>query len=147
MLLWGTDLPSPALGTKAPAASTAWFFAHALLCRGLLQQTPTWIYGLQMGLIQTTWDTSQQLSWISRQEWSLASFYLQYRHSPKVSLVNNFGTFFAVVPSTYGGSMLLIQHTHSCRKLGMTETPSYALYSLQGRHLEKQKTSATVKRF
>lgn len=43
--------------------------------------------------------------------------------------------------------MLLIQHTHSCIKLGKTEMTSYAADALQVGHPEKQKTSASVTRF
>lgn len=46
---------------------------------------------------------------------------------------------------SYGGSMLLIQHIYSGRKRLKTEMPSYALYSLQGRHLEIRNLSLSYK--
>lgn len=91
MLAWGMDFPSPALGTKAPAASIGCFFAlpcSAVDCSSKLILDIRAINGTHPNHSGCKSTAILDFS----QECSLATFHLQYRHRPKVSQVNNFGT-------------------------------------------------------
>lgn len=144
-LAWGMDFPPPALGTKVPAASIA--CSLLVLCCGMLQQTPSWTYGLQMGLTQTTQDASQQLSWISGHKWSLASFYWQHSHRPKVSQVNNFGTDLLLYLLVMVGVCCWFSTTTAVEKWEKHKCQVMSFIPLQGRHLEIRKSQPQLQDF